>query len=101
MLSGHKFKAVFLFVPLICLSIAGYFGYHAVKSMHKLALLESDVAKTKAKLVTVKARRQALERRVSLLRPGSLDPDMLDERARAAVNAARAEDIVIFRSKRK
>lgn len=101
MSGGRKFKAVFLVTPVICLSIAGYFGYHAAKGMDKLLALQSEVEATKDELVAVQARRQALDHRISLLRPDSLDPDMLDERARAAVNAARIDDIVIFRRKNK
>lgn len=36
------------------------------------------------------------ERRVSALRNQSIDPDMLDERARALLNFARKDDIIIF-----
>ena len=36
-----------------------------------------------------------LERRVSLLRPESLDRDMLEERARAVLDLARPEERVI------
>jgi cell division protein FtsB len=32
------------------------------------------------------------------MRPESLDPDMIEERARRALNVARADDIVILRN---
>ena len=37
-----------------------------------------------------------MERHVALVRPESLDKDMIDERAREALNMADAKDIVIF-----
>jgi cell division protein FtsB len=37
-----------------------------------------------------------MESHVSLMRPESLDRDMIDERAREALNMADAKDIVIF-----
>ena len=37
-----------------------------------------------------------MERHVALLRPESLDRDMIDERAREPLNMADAKDIVIF-----
>ena len=37
-----------------------------------------------------------MERHVALMRPESLDRDMIDERAREALNMADAKDIVIF-----
>jgi len=36
------------------------------------------------------------ERRVAALRNQSLDPDMLDERARVLLNFSRKDDIIIF-----
>ncbi len=41
--------------------------------------------------------RERLERDVSLLRPESLDPDMLDERARAILNLANKDDLVMLK----
>lgn len=93
----RKFSAGFLVVPVICLSIAGYFGFHATHSLEHLEGLQNDIVVIKSSLAAVKTRREAFEHRVKLLRPGSLDPDMLDERARAAINAARAGEIIIFR----
>ena len=41
--------------------------------------------------------RGRLERDVALLRPESLDPDMLDERARAILNLAHPDDLVMMK----
>ena len=49
-------------------------------------------------LARLKDERRALDRRVSLMRPESLDPDMIEERARRTLNVARAGDIVILRN---
>jgi cell division protein FtsB len=38
-----------------------------------------------------------LERDVALLRPESLDPDMLDERARAILNLAHSNDLIMLK----
>ena len=38
-----------------------------------------------------------LERDVALLRPESLDPDMLDERARAILNLAHPDDLIMMK----
>ena len=40
--------------------------------------------------------RRDLERDVALLRPESLDPDLLDERARAALGFAHPDELTIF-----
>jgi cell division protein FtsB len=44
----------------------------------------------------LKFQRKELEHRVSLLHPDSLDPDMLDERARVMLNYGLKDDIVII-----
>ncbi len=40
--------------------------------------------------------RQRLEHRTSLLKPGNLDPDLLDERARIMAGLGRPDELVIF-----
>jgi cell division protein FtsB len=88
-----------LLVPAICLLLLGYFGYHAVegdyghRALQKLKAQEIDLGDQLARL---KDERRALDRRVALMRPESLDPDMIEERARRALNVARADDIVIL-----
>jgi cell division protein FtsB len=77
----------------------GYFAYHAVEGdygLFALGKLQDRVASLEADLARAKAERQRLERHVALMRPESLDRDMIDERAREALNMANAKDIVIF-----
>jgi len=45
--------------------------------------------------------RDAIKRRVSLLEPGSLDPDMLEERARLMLNYGHVDDIVILEDRKR
>ena len=47
-------------------------------------------------LAEAEATRKIWERRVAALRNQSLEPDMLDERARVLLNFARKDDIVVF-----
>lgn len=77
----------------------GYFAYHSVEGDYGLfalgklkereALLESELAKARAE-------REQMESHVALMRPESLERDMIDERAREALNMADAKDLVIF-----
>jgi cell division protein FtsB len=46
-----------------------------------------------------RAERVELERKVSLLRPDNLDPDMLDERARAMLNYLHPRDLTLMLKK--
>jgi cell division protein FtsB len=47
-------------------------------------------------LERVKAERKQWEHRVSLLRADKLDPDLLDERARAMLNYAHPRDLTLM-----
>lgn len=85
--------------PAGSLLLLAYFAYHSVEGEYGLTalnrLMDEEVQLT-AELAEIKDDRAALEARVELMRPESLDPDMIDERARQALNLAHPEDIVIF-----
>jgi cell division protein FtsB len=88
-----------LLLPVCCLFVLGYFAYHAVEGdygLYALGKLQARVAMLDAQLASVRAERARMERHVALMRPESLDKDMIDERAREALNMADAKDIVIF-----
>lgn len=88
-----------LLLPLACLLIVGYFAYHAVEGdygLFALGKLEDRVAKLEGELADARGEREKMEAHVALMRPDSLDKDMIDERAREALNMADAKDIVIF-----
>ena len=88
-----------LLVPACCLLVLGYFAYHAVEGsygLYALGKLQDRVATLEAELATVQAERARMEEHVSLMRPESLEKDVVDERARQALNMADAKDIVLF-----
>jgi cell division protein FtsB len=88
-----------LLAPAGALLLLAYFAYHAVEGEYGLTalnrLLEQET-QLAAELAEIREDRAALEARVELMRPESLDPDMIDERARQALNLAHPQDIVIF-----
>jgi cell division protein FtsB len=76
-------------------AICAYFVYHAVQGDRGLIAwlqLSRELAESQAVLADLSAERAALEHRVSLLRPESLDPDMLEEQARIMLNFGRPDD---------
>ncbi|HSD34245.1 MAG TPA: septum formation initiator family protein, partial [Alphaproteobacteria bacterium] len=79
--------------------VFSYFAYHAVegdRGLRSWLKLRQEIADAKSSEAELAAERDRLERRVALLRPESLDRDMLEERARAVLNLARPEDRVIL-----
>lgn len=84
--------------PLAGAAAVAYFGFHMVQGDRGLIAwwhLNQEIAKAEATLQQVSAERIELEHRVSLLRPDSLDPDMLEERARLMLNVGRADERII------
>jgi cell division protein FtsB len=76
-----------------------YFGVNAYTGDHGLIAkqdLDQEVGALTTELNAVKAERVVWERRVSLLRPDNLDPDLLDERARALLDMADPHDVTLF-----
>ena len=79
---------------------AGYFGYHLEIGDHGLeGARQSRAAQRSARRRArgLKEVKDRLERDVALLRPESLDPDMLDERARAILNLAHPDDLIMLK----
>ncbi len=86
--------------PLLALSAGGYFGYHLQNGDHGLnsrTELQRRVDVLEGELAGLSEVRQRIERDVALLRPESLDPDMLDERARAILNLAHPDDLIMMK----
>ena len=88
-----------ILAPLMFATVFGYFGYNLVngdRGLLALASLQREVMVAEHNLAEAETTRKIWERRVSALRNGSLDPDMLDERARALLNYSRKDDIIIY-----
>ncbi|MEM9206524.1 MAG: septum formation initiator family protein [Pseudomonadota bacterium] len=86
-------------IPLICLGLTGYFGYHVFHGDHGLVgwqRLSAEKSDAQIRLTILKSEEAELESRVSLLRSETLDPDMLDERARALLNYSGENEVVLF-----
>jgi cell division protein FtsB len=63
--------------------------------------LRAKVGQAEARYAEVHAERLDLERRVALLRPDNLDPDMLEERARTMLDFVHPDEIVIMTPSRR
>jgi cell division protein FtsB len=90
--------------PVLGLCAIGYFAYHVVHGDRGLIAwwnIKQRVAAAEAAFATVRNEREHLERRVQLMEPDNLDPDLLEERARLMLNYGYPNDIVILEKERK
>ena len=81
----------------LCLTV--YFAYHigmGERSTFRLMSLERSITKVTAEYDKTHAKREQLEARVIKLRPGSIDPDLLEERVRAVLGYAGPDEHVVI-----
>ncbi len=84
--------------PVLFLSLAGYFGWNAMRGDHGLrsyVVRRPQLVTAQGELAAAQAERDAWEKRVAGLRANHIDPDTLDERARAMLNLADPNDVVV------
>jgi cell division protein FtsB len=89
-----------LLVATLACGMIAYFVWHAFHGnygIHAKQALEIRAGELEAELAEARAERQAMERRVALLKSQSIDPDILEERARESLSLAHPNDIVILR----
>ena len=79
--------------------VVGYFLYHTIEGergwvaqMH----LQNEVNTAQDTLARVQKEHETLEHRVHLMRPESLDPDLLDEESRKTLNYSKPNEIIIL-----
>jgi cell division protein FtsB len=86
-------------VTCVCCALLGYFAWHGWKGPRGFPFrdgLEAQVALLADRHEQLHAQRLALEDKVALLRPESIDPDLLDELARGTLELAKPTDFVAF-----
>jgi len=87
-----------LIVMAVCLSLLGYFGWHGFygpRSFEARDALAQKAADLDTKLEAVRQQRQSLEGKVALMRPQSIDPDMLDELARSTLDFGKPSELIV------
>ena len=79
--------------------LIGYFGVNAYTGNHGLRAkqdLDQHFAELSDELARLKKERSEWQRKVALLKSESIDPDMLDERARAVLNYLEPREITLI-----
>ncbi len=101
MISNRRRRTILTALGLYTFAAAfiGYFGINAFTGNHGLRAqidLDQQMTAMQEELRQVKGERALWERRVALLRSDRLDPDMLDERARALLGYVDPRDLTLL-----
>ncbi len=93
-----KRRVAAMLPALLFLSLVGYFGWNATqgdRGLQSFALRQKQLVQVQGELARAIAEREIWERRVAGLRTQRLDPDTLDERARAMLTVADPAELVV------
>lgn len=101
MVTHRRLRSILTALALYALAalFIGYFAVNAFTGAHGLRAqhdLDQQTAALKDELVRLKSERSVWERRVALLRSDKLDPDMLEERARALLDSVDPRDVTLL-----
>ncbi len=90
-------------VPLLFAVVFGYLGYHIMhgeRGVFAHMHLKTEIVRAEGAVAETDTTRLTWERRVASMRNSTLDPDVVDERARLLLNVVRPDEIVIPLGKR-
>lgn len=101
MVTRIRLRAVLTTLGLYAVAalLIGYFGVHAYSGAYGLRAkqrLDQQMGELSRELADLKSERARWAHRVSLLQANGLDPDMLDERARARLNYLHPRDVTLL-----
>lgn len=85
--------------PVVAACLLAYFAFHTIQGEHGWLAwrhLKQELAEGRASEAALATARTKLARRVHLLQPEHLDPDLLEERAHAVLGFGAADDVVIL-----
>jgi cell division protein FtsB len=90
-------------VPAICCAVCLYFGYTGIfgeRGLMAWSQTRNELTSAKSDLAAVRAKREALEHRISLLDGRAIDADLLEEVARSVLLETGRDEVAIPREKR-
>jgi cell division protein FtsB len=98
LVSAAKRFAIAMIAPTLFMALSAYFIWNASRGEHGLrnfALRTTQLATEQNTLAAAQAEHDQWEIRVAGLRDAHIDPDSLDERARAKAEVADPADIIV------
>ena len=95
----YLFRQNLIVVIGVCLSF--YFCYHLIageRSYLRLISLNHQITTTEKQFKIASAEREALEHKVVMMRPGSVNRDLLEEQARSVLGFHYPDEKVIIKN---
>ncbi len=91
------FSKQYIFTTILVLLLAYFVGHtiYGSRGLLKFYSLEDRIESSLSELDELKAERLNIEHKVKLLRPGSIDKDLLEERSREVLGYSRENELVI------
>ena len=92
-----------ILLPAICCAVTGYFGYTVIFGERGLVAwrqTQDQLRIAQANLNNLRAKREALQHRISLLDGKAIDPDLLEEVAHGQLLETRSGEVAVPREKR-
>jgi cell division protein FtsB len=92
-----------IILPAICCAVSFYFGYTFLFGERGLLAwrqTQDELETAKRDLALVRAKREALQRRIALIDGKAIDPDLLEEVARGMLLETRPGEVAVPREKR-
>lgn len=94
-----RIRSTKLILPIVSIILTLYFAYHLIQGDHGWLAwkkMESQLQESRSKLETLNQEKEAWENRVKLMRPETLDPDMLDERVRHVLGNVKENEVLVI-----
>ena len=91
-------RSLQLIAPIVAACLVSYFAYYTIdgpRGFKTMTKVQSDITIAETRLDVLQTQSAALEKQVAHLRSNNLDPDLLDERARAVLNFTKPNDLII------
>jgi len=101
MVTRKRLRSILTALGLYVLAglLIGYFGVNAFSGNRGLKAkqdIDQQIASLSAELAQLQVERGKWQRRIALLKSNRLDPDMLDERARALLDYTDPHDLTLM-----
>ncbi|HOO51483.1 MAG: septum formation initiator family protein [Chlamydiia bacterium] len=97
----HKYLVRKNILTIVGIGLCFYFSYHLLlgqRSYVRYLSLQQGISTLESESTLLREERQALESRVSMMRPASINKDLLEERARMVLGfRAQGEKDILFK----